>query len=267
MIFLNCGIPIKFCGWRIYSGRYSDVTAWYDKYMSFDQSNSVVKNLCTALKAGALFRSGQNKEAAYLFSKVFAAGEEKRVSNFLGFTWSAGRNETRESYLALCKNNTEKANMLSMFAMNGVNSEIKTMKEIYRLNPACEVLEVLAVREINKLEEKYLTPTLQKQPGGKTLYFSWAGEGIDSLTEASGNEAKELQQFLHTTAANSSVKNNGLFETGAAYTAYMLKDYGTAKQLLASAQKMQLTPKIKDQWALTNLLITINEKEKNRCLF
>ena len=69
--------------------------------------------------------------------------------------------------------------MLALFAMNGINSEINTLKEIYKLSPACEALEVLAVREINKLEEKYLTPMLQKQPGGKTLYFSWAGEGID----------------------------------------------------------------------------------------
>lgn len=245
-----------------YSGRYTDVINWYDKYMIFEQSNSVVKNLSTALKAGALFRSGQNKEAAYLFSKVFAGGEEKRVSNYLGFNWSVTRGEKRETYLSLCKNNTEKANMLALFALNGIESEVNTLKEIYALHPSGDVLEVLAVREINKLEEKYLSPLLQKEPGGRALYFSWNDNGTDSAVDINRRAALSLQNFLHEAAGNSNVKNNGLFETGAAYTAYMLHDYSTAKKLLAAAEKMKLTQKVKDQWALTNLLVTINEKDK-----
>lgn len=250
-----------------YGNRYDDVINWYDQYMKFDQNNSIIKNLCTALKAGALFRTGQNKEAAYLFSKMFGAGEEKRVSNFLGFMWSVNRSDTREQYLSLCKNNAEKANMLSMFALNGINSEVNTMKEIYKLDPACNALEVLAVREINKLEEKYFTPSLKKDPGGKTFYFNWYEAGLDSILNVNANDLKDLQRFLHEAAANSNLKNNGLFEAGAAYTAYMLKDYSTAKQLLASAQKMRLTQKLKDQCALTNLLITINEKENMDAAF
>jgi hypothetical protein len=247
-----------------YSGRYTDVINWHGKYIS--NSSSTVKNLCDALKAGALFHTGQNKQAAYLFSQLFANGAEKRISNYLGFNWSVKRNENRDSYLSLCKNNTEKANMLALFAMNSVNSEVKTLKEMYALNPTGEVLEVLAVREINKLEEKYLTPQMQKEAGGKTLYFTWDETGSDSALAANKNDAAELQQFLHT-AVNGPVKNKALFETGAAYIAYMLKDYGNAKNFLAAAEKMPLTQKIKDQWALTNLLVTINEKEKINAAF
>ncbi len=245
-----------------YSGRYNDVINWYDKYVTEGNNTGIVKNLCTALKAGALYHTGKNKEAAYLFSQLFAAGTEKRISNYLGFNWSVKRSENRETYLSLCKNNTEKANMLVLFAMNGVNSEAAALKEIYQLNPANDALEVLAVREINKLEEKYLTPVLQKQPGGKSMFFSWDDAGADSIMLASQNEAIALQNFLHEAAASKAVKSNGLFETGAAYVAYMLKDYSNAKKLLASAEKMPLTQKVKDQWALTNLLVTINEKEK-----
>ena len=245
-----------------YSGRYKDVINWYDKYMSFEQSTSPVKNLCTALKAGALFRTGQNKEAAYLFSKVFAAGEDKRISNFLGFTWSVKREDMRNDYLSLCKTDAEKATMLSLFAMNSLNSEVGTLKEIYRLNPANEALEVLAVREINKLEEKYLTPLLNKEKGGKALYFSWNESVTDSAVTENITMAKILMNFLHDAAVKGNTTNTGLFETGAAYTAYMLKDYTTAKKYLAAADKMPLTQKVKDQWALTNLLVVINEKEK-----
>jgi hypothetical protein len=244
-----------------YSKRYNDVIDWYGKYMTFEQNTSVIKNLCTALKAGALFRTGQKKEAAYLFSKLFASGQEKRVSNYLGFVWSVNRSEERNTYLQLCKANEDKANMLALFSMNGINNEIKTLQEIYSLYPRAPILPTLAIREINKLEEKYLTPLLQKQTGGSALFYSAYETASDSAFDASKNDAKLLQEFLHG-VASSNLKNKGLFEIGAAYLAYMLKDFKTAKQLLASAEKMPLTQKEKDQWALTNLVVTISEKEK-----
>lgn len=245
-----------------YSGRYKDVIEWYDQYADAFSNTSVIKTLCLALKAGALFRTGQNKEAAYFFSKVFAASDVKRVSNYLGFNWSVKSEESRESYLSFCKNDSEKANMLAMFALHGIDNEIASMKEVYRLDPDNDVLEVLAVREINKMEEKYLSPLLQKEKGGKALFFSWNEAVSDSAISEEGKSAKELMLFLNEVAEKGRVKNTGLFETGAAYTAYMQKDFSTAKKYLAAAKKMPLTQKVKDQWALTNLLVTICEKEK-----
>ena len=245
-----------------YSGRYKDAIEWYDKYAGTSSNTSVVKTLCLALKAGALFRTGQNKEAAYLFSKVFAESDVKRISNYLGFNWSVNSKESRESYLTFCKNDTEKANMIAMFALHSVDSEIASMKEVCHLDPDNDVLEVLAVREINKMEEKYLSPLLQKEKGGKALFFSWNESVSDSLVSEEVKAAKELMLFLNDVAEKGKVKNKGLFETAAAYTAYMQKDYSGAKKYLEAAKKMPLTQKVKDQWALTNLLVTISEKEK-----
>ncbi len=245
-----------------YSNRYNDVLKWYDDYAANITGSSVLQPMCIALKAGALFRTGNQKEAAYLFSKAFNASEVKRVSNYLGFRWSVTSGTQRSEYLQLCKNNAEKAAMLAMFAMGStVNDEIMRMKEIYTLDAAAPALEVLAVREINKLEEKYLTASLQKEKGGKALYFSWNENGTDSAASVNRKNANELMNFLHEVAGKGKVKNPGLFETGAAYTAYMLKDYTAAKKYLSAAEKMKLAQKVKDQWSLTNLLVTINEKE------
>jgi hypothetical protein len=245
-----------------YSNRYNEVIKWYDEYAPNIVGNSVLQPLCVALKAGALFRTGKEKEAAYLFSKAFSTYTVKRISNYLGFKWSVKYDAPQSDYLQLCKNNEEKANMIAMFAMGSTANEVNSMKQIYKLDAGADALEVLAVREINKLEEKYLTPLLQKEKGGKPLYFSWNEKGSDSVVNANTATAKELMIFLHEAAANTTVKNSGLFETGAAYMAYILKDYTSAKKYLANAQKMSLTQKVKDQWALTNLLVTINEKEK-----
>ncbi len=245
-----------------YSSRYTDVINWYDEYAAKTTISSVLQPLCLALKAGALFRSGQQKEAAYLFSKVFAASTAKRVSNFLGFNWSVDSKADKKDYLALCKNDTEKAAMLSLFALSSSGDNLADMKEILKLNPSSEELEVLVVREINKLEEKYLTSSMAEVPGGKAFYFTWEDESRDSIMRASEKEVTALASFLDNAAQIKPVTNAGLFETAAAYAAYMRRDYANAKKYLAAAQKMQLTEKVKNQWALTNLLVTINEKEK-----
>ena len=245
-----------------YSGRYSDVINWYDEYAAKTTSNSVLQPMCLALKAGALFRSGQEKEAAYLFSKVFAACTVKRISNYLGFTWSVDSKADKKDYLAMCKTDKERAAMLALFALSSSDDNLADMKEILQLNPSSEELEVLVVREINKLEEKYLTPSMLKIPGGKPFYYTWEDDSKDSVMRASEKEVIALSSFLDNAAQTKPVTNAGLFETAAAYAAYMTRDYTKAKSYLANAQKMQLTQKVKDQWALTNMLVTINEKEK-----
>lgn len=245
-----------------YSERYNDVINWYNDYAANINTSSLLQPLCLALKAGALFRTGKQKEAAYLFSKAFTASEVKRVSNYLGFNWAVDWKADRQQYLNLCQNNNEKAAMLALFAMGSPNNDLDNLKEIYQLNPASEELEVLAVREINKLEEKYFTPTLQKVKGGKAFYFTWTDSNTDSIITDAGKEVQQLAAFLHEAAQNKQVKNTGLFETAASYASYMIKDFTTAKQYAASAEKMNLTQKVKDQLYLTNLLITISQTDK-----
>ena len=252
----------QFLRLALYSERYADVIGWYDEYAAKTTTNSVLQPLILALKAGALFHNGQRKEAVYLFSKVFAASTAKRISNYLGFIWSVDSKADKKDYLDMCKNDSERAAMLSLFTMSSGDNNLADLKEIYRLNPASEELEVLVVREINKLEENYLTASMLKVLGGKPFYYTWTDERTDSVMNFGANEAKQLATFLHDAAQSKTLKNAGLFETAAGYTAYMIRDYTTAKKYLATAEKMPLTQKVKDQWALTNLLITINEKGK-----
>ncbi len=246
-----------------YSNRYKDVINLYDTYSSnITAVNSVLQPLCLALKAGALLRTGRQKEAAYLFSKCFAENQAKRISNYLGFSWSVGRDENRNDYLTLCKNNSEKASLLSLMAMGSPANELNTLKEIYNLRPAAEELQVLAVREINKLEEQYLTPLLKNQPGGRNFYGQWLSSDSDSTSRAASSEASQLHLFLHKVAQEGKTGNSGLFETAAAYTAYMVKDYSTAEKYMSAARALKLTNKVNDQLMLTNLLVTIS-KQRN----
>ncbi|MBK7305864.1 MAG: hypothetical protein IPI88_01795 [Chitinophagaceae bacterium] len=95
---------------------------------------------------------------------MFAASTAKRISNYLGFNWSVDRKANKNDYLDMCKGDKERAAMLALFALSSSDNSLPDMKEIFRLNPASEELEVLVVREINKLEEKYLTLPCLKCP-------------------------------------------------------------------------------------------------------
>lgn len=242
-----------------YSGRYKDVIDWYNDYESNIKTSNLLQPLCLSLKAGALFHTGKQQEAAYLFSKAFNASEVKRVSNYLGFNWAVDWKANRQQYLDFCQNNNEKAAMLALFAMGSPENDLGNLQDIYKLNPACPQLEVLVVREINKLEEKYFTPALQKINGGNTFYYYWTDSNVDSIFTDAEKEVQQLAIFLHEAAQNKQVKNAGLFETAACYASYMIKDYATANQYAAAAEKMNLTQKVKDQLYLTKLLLTISE--------
>ena len=52
--------------------------------------------------------------------------------------------------------------MLSLFALGSPENELAATKKICKLDVTNYQLEVFVVREINKLDQKYLTHTLQK---------------------------------------------------------------------------------------------------------
>jgi hypothetical protein len=244
-----------------YSNRYADVINWYNEYSNtINSTSSVLQPLCLALKAGACLRSGKRQEAAYLFSKVFSSTTAKRISNYLGFIWSTGQGESRSPYLSYCESDQEKAALLAMFAMCSAGDELKAMEDIFALYPANETLEVLAIREINKLEESYFTPMLQQQPGSKSFYNYWPAEDAIEKAKEAGKAAQPLATFFHKAAQSGKTVNSGLFETAAAHTAYMMRDFSTAKKYISAAEKMKLSQKVKDQLMLTGLLVTISEK-------
>ncbi|MFT3979840.1 MAG: hypothetical protein QM687_05175 [Ferruginibacter sp.] len=245
-----------------YSGNYTEAVKAYDELVKSNSTQSVLQPMSLALKAGALLRTGKDMEAAYLFSKAFSASPAKRVSNYISFDWSVDSKKDREEYLALCADNKEKADMLALFSLSMPSWETATLEKIYRLNPAAEVLQVLAVREINKAEEFYLTPILDKQGGGKTFFYSWNDTSTDSVLNVNKGEVRKLQQFLQKVAADNKVPNAALYQVGAAYTALMQRDFSASRTLLDKAKTMTMSNRLNDQWQLTNLLLEVNATDK-----
>ncbi len=244
-----------------YNRNYRDAVKYYDELVSQNKTESVLKPLALALKAGALYHAGNKKEAVYLFSKAFSGTDAKKVSNYISFNWATESEISRKEYLKLCMNNVEQANMLSLFAMGRGGSETQTIEQIFSLDPNNKNIETLVAREINKFESYYFSPMLNKQKGGKLFYYSWDETPADSTL----NEGKkEVIAFTNLLVKMSAANNSSapLYFTTAAYCGLMIKDFDKANKYLTAAKKMKLTTKVNNQWMLTNLLLTINESKK-----
>jgi hypothetical protein len=241
-----------------YNNRLKDCVGWYDA--AFDDANqTAVQPLAFSYQAGALFRMGEGAEAAYSFSRLFAKAlpaDKKKI--FLGFLWSTDRcnPELIEKYTALAPNQQEKAYETALFGLFGEAWQLSILQKVYALDPSCELLPLLAIREMNKLEEKYLTPHIEKQEGSNPYYFSWYER--DSILPNDEHVRACIASFEQM-AKDARVPNTALFATGVAYLQYMRGDYAAARQALAHASGMPGNAAVKDQQQLIGLLIQTSE--------
>jgi hypothetical protein len=249
-----------------YNEHYEDAVKYYDELVAGNKTSSVLQPMSLALKAGALFRLGKNEEAAYLFSRAFHQSHAKKISNYYGFDWAVVKTNDKQKYLFLCKNDDEKADMLSLFALKNPETDLQALKEIYTIKPSSDLLSTLVVREVNKYEEAYLTPLTGKEYNSNLLgisyYYQYNNKETDSLLNKEKPGLVGLVSFLNNIAAEKKVKDPALMQLAAAYGAYMLRDFSKARDYLAQTKSMVLAPRLQDQWMLTNLLVNISAQEK-----
>ncbi|MCH5716364.1 hypothetical protein [Niabella hibiscisoli] len=249
-----------------YNNRSNDAIKYYDEMVSANTTQSVLQPMSLALKAGALFRTGKNHEAAYLFSKAFHQGQAKKISNYYGFDWAVVRTDNLKQYLSFCKNDGEKADMLSLFALRNPDNGLAFLKQVYQLKPSSDLLPTLVVREINKYEERYLTPLIGKEYNsgllGISYYYQYTGKETDSLLRKEKPELGAFVEFVNNISKDAKVKDPALMQLSAAYGAYVLRDYKKANSLLAPLKTANLNARLQDQWMLTNLLVQISSQDK-----
>lgn len=237
-----------------FAGNPEAAIQWADKETMRPVSPSV-HELTEAIRAGALYRRGDKAQAAYRFCQLFAEGKLKKVSNYYGYHVYTNKIPTGLIW-GYCKTEKEKANVLTTIAMGNPAPDLNVLERISRLSPGDTNLHMLAVREINKLEEKYFSFSVPD--GSPTLAYSLYNDEKDTVTSKQVRQTAEWFQWM---AKQSATKDPALFATGAAYLHYMVKDYSTARDWLQIAKKKNPNRAVKDQWRLTELLITINEQD------
>ena len=244
-----------------YNKQYANCIQFYNELLKTNSTKSVLQELSLGLKAGAEYRLGMKEQAALTFSQLFASSNLKKISNYMSFNWCVNRFDegSRKKTLALCKDKTEKASMLSLFALGSYKNELNSIVQVSLLAPQSTMLPVLVTREINKLEEFLFTPSLLFSQGKEKVYVAYTSYAAnDKFFKAWQQEAAQLQEFCIKKAASSETKS--FWFLAASHIALLTKNYPVSKNLLEEAKKNPLNEVQKDQWFLTNLLLTINAK-------
>jgi len=140
-----------------YAQNYAEAKNIYEQYITKIPSKSHVKGWALALKAGEERRLGDTTQSAYLFSKVFATYPERRLQAYRNYHYI---DAPFEDVLKLAHTAEERANLYAIKGFADPEIGTSNLEKVYENAPASPMVGVLLVREVNKLEQYYLTPAL-----------------------------------------------------------------------------------------------------------
>jgi len=233
-----------------YGKNYEQAANVYDKYLVNYKTDSHVKGWALALNAGEKRRLKDTIQAAYLFSKVFAQYPERRIQAYRNYNYI---NVKSSQVLALANNKSEKAVIMAIDGFSNSELDNRSLKEVYHYEPTSDMVGVLLVREINKLEEYYLTPTLEGSP---ILLNSYYNKLADSTKLHAQNHMKQLNAFCEQLASEKKYPEYGLGKLAQAYMAWMQKDTKAGQAYMDALKDEKLSDKFNDQKQIIQLLLT-----------
>ncbi|MCO4293613.1 hypothetical protein NF867_12125 [Solitalea sp. MAHUQ-68] len=266
--FLKLRFGFQICRLAHYSGDYEGCLSYFDAYVAPNKSESTVYYWALALKAGALRKVGRIAESAYLFSRVFSECNNNRIIAYQNVGYLAIFNQYDHTQaLPLCKNNTEKADLLAVEALGNSGHALKDLMEVYAYDAKAKCLDVLLIREISKLEESYLSPKMAMADSRDSLRLTSAGYIESKSLQNEGKYADSVFRFCELAASEKKVAEPALWKVSAAYLKFMKRDLKSARAVLSQAEGMKMSAKVKDQFEVLRLLITINEQDKMDAAF
>ena len=267
--FLTLRYYYQACKSALFTGNDQQAVDIYDKFILNQAGDSHVKGWGLSLKAGALGHLGDEVSSAYYFSKVFADYPERRVSAYRDFR---DKRLPIADVLARTEDNEEKAVIWAIAGLGDPDLEMNYLENVYRLAPSSEMLGVLLIREINKLEDDSHTDFLEHKElfYNNYQFFQWDDE--DSLPKSGNHLAhlKKLKEFCLKLSIETTNGNAAIANVAAAYLCWMQHDTEEGWIYLRKTSEKELNGKLKDQEKLVRLLLlsqqikdfdTINEKE------
>jgi hypothetical protein len=234
-----------------YSGDYEQAAAIYDKNISRYQSKSHIKDWALAFKAGEERRMGNSVKAAYYFSKIFALCPEKRTMAYKNYLYIKA---PVKAVLKMAANNKERAYIAAIEGFNTPTSNIKALQNVYRYYPASQMVGVLLIREINKLEEKYLTPTLSSKLPYQPYRLNFGGSETKSIRFYRQHIVR-LKEFCKNLSVDGKYPESGLGNLATAYLCWMEGKTQEGDSALNKMEAIKLSPKLNDQRHLLNLML------------
>lgn len=234
-----------------YGGYTKEASDFYDKHIKTMHSKSHVMGWAMCLKAGEEEQSGNKVQAAYLYSKLFAGYPERRVRAYYDFLTTK---VPIESTIKLAKNDNEKATIYAIKGIHNAHVGLAALQQVYEAYPKSEFVSLLLIREINKIEEGYLTTKIN---GGK--YYEDIGyyehSKYDSVKHSFIKYVPKLKAFCNRIATERKYTEPELGNLASAYLSWIQKDTKAGFKALSAIRSKTLRGKLSDEKQLINLLL------------
>ncbi len=158
-----------------------------------DSNETILNPWALHYCAIAEMASGDTTEANYHMALVFDRCDDKKFRMYRNFLRDS---DHITQSLALAKSPQEKAAILTMSIVNNPGKTIQTVLDIEKLVPDYYALDFLLLREINKLEDWLLTPSLTLNKPSVSLDTAWRDGPMDYLKKNRETDMAYLEQVI-----------------------------------------------------------------------
>jgi hypothetical protein len=136
-------------------------TAFFEKHRADLEKSAFFYRIMT-YAAGAYAKQRNYSQANYYYSLAFVANDE--LKTIAHWSFHPQHEGDWKKTLALCKNNREKATLWQMLGIFYAD-EARSIREIYKIDPQSEEMELLLTRIINRVERKDVYETFPELDG------------------------------------------------------------------------------------------------------
>lgn len=215
---------------------YDKAIAFYNDNKSVFKSGNSMMWRALGYKAASFYKQRKFAESNYIYSQIFAMYEPLKKSAYLSF--HPQQPDELKECLALAKSTKEKEIIWQLQGLN--TNQVLAMKEILKLDPKSEAVDVLLVRAINIEEEKF-----------NSILVASATEQATQIASIDN----ELVQFLNEMSKKGDAHHPVIWHLSAAYLSYIKKDFATGDVQLKRAEMFaKSNPLMEAQYHLISLV-------------
>jgi hypothetical protein len=222
----------------------------YDNLVEPLKTENIIRFWALGHKAGALRSLGQMPMSAYLFSLVFEKSNAKRISAFL--SCKVFGDEDWKKAVALCKSNQERATLFFMRGIHPQNLVLPEMMAIHSFDPNSDYLDMLLLREINKVEMTLMPP--------RSSQSGFEGFATSDQIALHKIYIPKLKNFIFQYLQSSkNPQKQALWLMALGYCDYLLEKPQEARKSFEKLNKNNLTPEGKKQIEVFETMVELME--------
>lgn len=237
------------------------VVYYHNNFVQSSNQNSVIKSWSAFYVAN---QTSGHVNRLYELSKIFNTSKSKSKYIYNAFSHDP---EEFKAVLNKCKTDEERAVVLSIQAFKNPGKSLNQLKAIVELDASSELIDLLLIREINKMEDWYYSDYYSSYGSGieqncwECEAFKFIGE---TNFETNKTYLKSVLNFAQEVTVKESSLNRPLWFTSMAYMSNMLDDKLATEKYTNLAKANLPSSKIKGQLFLIDLLVLVKyENEWN----